>query len=87
QWRTDLDLRPPGGETINELGVRVRDACTSLVDAARDADVVVVTHVSPFKAAMAWAMGVGDEVCWRIHVSPASVVQIGIRGDGPTLVV
>ena len=87
RWRTDLDLRPPGGETINELGARVRDACDDLVDAAREADVVVVTHVSPFKAAMAWALGVGDEVCWRVHVSPASVVQIAMRGDRPSLVV
>jgi broad specificity phosphatase PhoE len=87
RWRSDLDLRPPGGETINELGRRVRDACDSLLDAARDTEVVVVTHVSPFKAAMAWAMGVDDDVCWRIHVSPASVVQIAIRGDRPSLVV
>lgn len=86
-WRADLHLRPPGGETLHELGVRVRDACESLVDAARDGDVVVVTHVSPFKAAMAWALGVGDEVAWRVHVSPASLVRIAIRGDHPSLLV
>ena len=87
RWREDLHLRPPGGETIAELGERVRAACDDLAADAAERDVVVVTHVSPFKAAMAWAMGVGDEVCWRIHVSPASLVRIAIRGDRPSLVV
>ena len=82
RWRADLDFRPPGGETLRELGVRVRDACADLVDDARDADVVVVTHVSPLKAALAWALAVGDDVAWRLHVAPASVSRVGIRANG-----
>ena len=84
-WRTDLDLRPPGGETIRELGARVRAACDDLVDDAREGDVVVVTHVSPLKAAIAWALGVGDEIAWRTNVTPASISRIAIRGGGPVV--
>jgi broad specificity phosphatase PhoE len=85
RWRADIDLRPPGGETLRELGVRVRAACTSLADDARDADIVVVTHVSPLKAALAWALGVGDEISWRVHVTPASIARVGVRAGGPVL--
>ena len=85
RWRTDLDLRPPGGETMRELGVRVRAACAAIADDAREADVVVVTHVSPLKAAMAWALDVGDEIAWRLHVVPASVTRIAIRPQGAAL--
>lgn len=85
RWRADLDFRPPNGETLRELGVRVRDACEDLVEDARDGDVVVVTHVSPLKAALAWAIGVGDEIAWRVHVTPASVARVGIRPNGPVL--
>jgi broad specificity phosphatase PhoE len=85
RWRADLDFRPPGGETLRELGARVRSACEDLVDAARDTDVVVVTHVSPLKAALAWALQVGDEISWRLHVTPASVSRVGIRPHGPVL--
>jgi broad specificity phosphatase PhoE len=85
RWRTDLDFRPPNGETIRELGVRVRSACEDVANDARDGDVVVVTHVSPLKAALAWALGVGDEIAWRVHVTPASVARIGIRANGPAL--
>ncbi|MEN3272393.1 MAG: ribonuclease / adenosylcobalamin/alpha-ribazole phosphatase [Actinomycetota bacterium] len=85
RWRTDLDLRPPGGETLRELGTRVRAACDSLLDDARDADVVVVSHVSPLKAALAWTLDVGDELAWRLHVTPASVSRVAIRPQGPVL--
>jgi len=40
-----------------------------------------VSHVSPIKAAVAWAIGVGDELSWRLHVAPASVTRIAVR-DG-----
>jgi broad specificity phosphatase PhoE len=85
QWRHDLDLRPPGGETLVELGRRVRAACDDLVGAARDGNVAVVTHVSPVKAAVAWALGVGDEVTWRMFVGTASITRIEVRDDRPVL--
>lgn len=85
-WRGDLDFAPPGGESLRALGRRVRDACSDLVDAARERDVVVVTHVSPMKAAMGWALGVGDGVAWRSQVSTGSITRIAIRGTGPSLV-
>jgi len=44
-----------------------------------------VTHVSPVKAAVAWALGVGDEVAWRMWVGPASISRIGFAGAAPSL--
>jgi broad specificity phosphatase PhoE len=82
RWREDITFRPPGGETLVELGARVRAACDDLAEQAIDGDVVVVTHVSPYKAALAWALGVGDEISWRLHVVPASVSRIGVRSTG-----
>lgn len=84
-WRADLDFRPPGGETLRELGRRVRSACADLAGPAADGDVVVVTHVSPLKAAIAWALQVDDDISWRLHVTPASVTRVGIRTTGPVL--
>ena len=31
QWRTDLDFRPPNGESLRQLGVRVRSALDDLI--------------------------------------------------------
>lgn len=84
-WRADSTFAPPGGESLAELGVRVRAACTDLLDAARDGDVVVVTHVSPIKAGIAWALGAGDELAWKLFVQVASIARIGIDEWGPSL--
>ncbi len=85
RWRADPSFAPPGGESMQTLGERVREGCLDLVAAASDANVVVVTHVSPIKAAAAWALGVGDEVAWRMYVAPASVTRIAVTGRGPSL--
>src|SRR5439155_19847099 len=53
-WRADPHFVPPGGESLVMLGNRVRAACEELLEEARDRDVVVVSHVSPIKAAIGW---------------------------------
>ena len=78
-WRSDLDFVPGGGESLRSLGVRVRDACSSLVDDARARTVVVTTHVSPLKAAVGWALGVDDAAVWRMFVAPGSVTRIAVQ--------
>lgn len=84
-WRTDLDFAPPGGESIGALGARVRAACADLVDEAVERDVVVVTHVSPIKAAVAWSLDVSDSVAWKMFVAPASVTRISVSPRGVSL--
>ena len=85
QWRAETAFAPPGGESLDQLGERVRSACTSLIAEASSAVVVVVTHVSPIKAAIAWTLGVSDAVAWRLWVEDASVSRIDMEPTGPTL--
>lgn len=75
-WRADVDFTPPGGESLRTLGIRVRSALDDLADEAADRNVVVVTHVSPVKAGVAWAIDVGDDLAWRMFVAPASITRI-----------
>ncbi len=89
-WRSDPDYRPPGGETLTEAGERVRQACRELfardgVGARGPTPVVVVSHVSPIKAATCWALGLGDEGAWRLYLATASVTCIAWGTDGPVL--
>jgi broad specificity phosphatase PhoE len=90
RWRADATFRPPGGESLAEVGARVRRACDELFahageGARADADVVVVSHVSPIKAAVAWALGTGDEVVWHLYLATASITRIGWGNAGPVL--
>ena len=78
QWMSDPGFAPEGGESIAALGVRVRAACDDLAEEASERDIVVVSHVSPVKAAVAWALDVGDEITWRLYVAPASVTKVAV---------
>jgi len=85
RWRADPEFVPPGGESLAAVGRRVRAACEELVEPASSGDVVVVTHVSPIKAAVLWALGVGDEVAWQLFCDVASVTRLGMGERGPVL--
>jgi broad specificity phosphatase PhoE len=85
QWRGDSEFAPPEGESLATLGRRVRAACDDLVPACVEDDVVVVTHVSPIKAAVAWSLDVGDAVAWRMFVAIASITRVAISDRGPIL--
>jgi broad specificity phosphatase PhoE len=85
RWGADPGDVPDGGESLAAMGERVRRACGELCSVAAEADVVVVTHVSPIKAAVSWALGVGDHIAWRMFVDVASLTRIAIGRDGPSL--
>ena len=86
-WRADPTWAAPGGgESLAAANHRVWPACDELIPEISDGDVVVVTHVGPIKAAVAWALGVGPETAWRMHVDPASVSTVGMGSqDAPVL--
>jgi broad specificity phosphatase PhoE len=84
-WRRDVHYAPPGGESLAAVGERVRQACTELHEEARGHDVVVVSHVSPIKAAVAWALGVGDDVSSRMFLDVGAICRVQIGPRGPSL--
>jgi broad specificity phosphatase PhoE len=90
RWRSDPEFRPAGGESLAEAGARVRSACEELFatdgEGARGpGSVVVVSHVSPIKAATCWALGLGDQGAWRLYLATASVTRIAWGPGGPVL--
>ncbi len=85
EFRTDPDFVPAGGESLAALCRRVREACEELAAEAAHSDIVVVSHVSPIKAAVTWALGVGDCVAWRMFLGDAAISRIDTRGSQPLL--
>lgn len=87
QWRSDPGFRPGGGESLTAVAQRVVPACEELLATAgsNDRDVVVVSHVSPLKVALCWALGVDPGVGWRTFVAPGSVTRVRAGPFGPIL--
>ena len=84
-WRADTAWRPEAGESLDDLAARVWPALSDLIADATTRDVVVVSHVSPIKAAVAWAIGAGIESQWRCFVQQASISRISVGGPAPSL--
>jgi broad specificity phosphatase PhoE len=79
---TTPGFAPPGGESLEAVTARVVDFCTERVEQWRDGDVVAVSHVSPIKSAVCWALGVDERVTWRMQLGLASITRIGAGRDG-----
>jgi broad specificity phosphatase PhoE len=84
-WRTDATFASEGGESFESLDTRVRAACDELAGRIGRDDVVVVSHVSPIKAAVAWALNTSLEIMFHCHLSQASVCRVGVGRFGPIL--
>ena len=84
-WRSDPEHVPAGGESLVAVRARVAAACTELAAEAATGEVVVVSHVSPIKAAVSWALGVGIEIAWRMFLVDAAVCRIDTSGSVPCL--
>jgi broad specificity phosphatase PhoE len=85
-WRTDPDFAPEGGESFGSLDARVHSACEQWATQAAGADIIVVSHVSPIKSAVAWALGAHPSIAHRSRLGQAAVCRIDIGRAGPTLV-
>ncbi|MEI7993039.1 MAG: histidine phosphatase family protein [Actinomycetota bacterium] len=85
RWRADPQYAPEGGESLAALLARVRPALEELAAQSVNRDIVVVSHVSPIKAAIAWALNVGIEISWRCQLDQASISRIAISPRGPSL--
>lgn len=86
RWRRDSSLAPHGGESLDEVGLRVAAFCLEVAELPPDAfPLVAVSHVSPIKAAVAWALGSGQGIAWRTRLDLASVTRIRPDPDAPVL--
>jgi probable phosphoglycerate mutase len=79
-WIADPSFAPPGGESLVSVTERVASFCRDHL--APDDQVIAVSHVSPIKAAVAWALGVDESVTFRMQLGLASITRIGTRPDG-----
>jgi probable phosphoglycerate mutase len=84
-WRTNREFATKGGESFGSLDARVREACEELAGRLSGRDIVVVSHVSPIKSAVSWALNATMEIMFHCHLSQASLCRVDIGRFGPLL--
>jgi probable phosphoglycerate mutase len=94
EWRAmreDPTRRFLNGESLDDVQRRVAPALDALFSTdgrgarSADGDVVVVSHVAPIKAAVAWALGCGPDLNLRLRLDNATVTRVAWGPFGPVL--
>lgn len=85
RWRSDPRYAPEGGESYEGLNLRVAAGATELAQEALEHDIVIVTHVSPIKSLLSWALGGVSDVAFKARVGQPSITRVSITPAGPVL--
>jgi len=95
EWREmehQHEMRFGGGESLAAVDERVRAELealfgdeTSLLHSTTE-HLAIVSHVSPIKSAVAWALGVPGSIAWRMRLENGSLTMLGSRGHTPQLI-
>lgn len=82
RWLRNASVRPPGGESFDEVHRRVRRACSDVVARHGGSTVVIVSHVTPIKSLLRSALDVGPSLLYRLHLDLASLSLVDLYPDG-----
>lgn len=91
-FASDHGSRLGGGESLASVDARVHAELDALLaDESSllhepDRNLLIVSHVSPIKSAVVWALGVPGSVAWRTRLDNGSLTTIGVRRGAPTLI-
>lgn len=95
QWRAfEADHSEPlgNGESLLAVDQRVHTRLEELANGTDallhdpDCHLLIVSHVSPIKSALTWAMGVHGATAWRMRIDNGGLSVVGARRGTPTLV-
>ena len=81
-WQASADVPPPGGESMNSLGTRVRRGVAAVQAQYPNQRVVIVTHVSPIKSIVRDVLRAPDDSLYRMHLDTASVSIVDLFAGG-----
>jgi probable phosphoglycerate mutase len=81
-WLASPDTAPPGGESFADVGRRVRGAREKVIAAHPEQTVVVVTHVTPIKLLIRFALDAPPSAMFRLQLDTASVSIVDYYADG-----
>jgi len=73
KWLTDLAFKPAGGESWEEITIRVEAALSKILSEYPGQTVAVVTHNCVIKTAVAICLGAPIESVFHMDIGPCSI--------------
>jgi len=80
-WRGDVQIAPPGGESLEEFDVRVQRGRARILEQYEGQTVVVVSHVMPIRGFIKAATVSDWPIYWRASVAPCSITVLRFWGE------
>lgn len=81
-WLGSPDVRPPGGESMEDVAVRVEEAHQRLLRDHAGSELLVVSHVTPIKMIVRRALDAPLSILFKMELAPASLTTISWWPDG-----
>lgn len=80
-WETPGDVKPPEGESWNDLHARLTPSVHALLDAPH-ADIVIVAHMGVIMSQLQRALNVSPYKAMSHTIEPLSVTRIDVLANG-----
>ena len=85
-WERDqLNIAPPGGETLLQMTERVRAAYASMVAHSQEQSIGVIAHGGPLQLLLCLALGLLPQAYWQFAIAPASLSELCVYAQGAIL--
>ena len=81
-WLGDSSVAPPEGESFDLVARRVGEGLDSLLAAHAGETVVLVSHVTPIKTLLRFALDAGPSLLYRLHLDLACLSIVDFWSDG-----
>jgi probable phosphoglycerate mutase len=85
-WLASPDVPPPGGESFTATGERVAAALARLRAAYAGKTLAVVSHVTPIKTLLRFALDAPPSALFRLHLDVTGLSEVDWYADGPATV-
>lgn len=85
-WLGSQDVSPPGGESFAEVSARIVAERDAILAAYAGSTVVVVSHVTPIKTLLRFALDAPPSALYRLHLDLTSLSQVLWHADGSAVV-
>ncbi|MEN0136677.1 MAG: bifunctional RNase H/acid phosphatase [Rhodococcus sp. (in: high G+C Gram-positive bacteria)] len=82
KWLSDTSVRPPAGESFDEVRERIVKVRDDLTASYGGSTILVVTHVTPIKTLLQLALDAGPSLLYRLHLDLASLSIAEFYPDG-----
>jgi probable phosphoglycerate mutase len=81
-WLASPSVAPPGGESMDDVAKRVSDVQDALLSRFAGSTMLVVSHVTPIKMIVRFALEAPAESINRMQLAPASLTTVQYYADG-----